>query len=43
MYFSLMTIVTVGYGDISPCNTLERSLQTLLMLVGVTYYIFTQG
>jgi Ion channel len=43
LYYCLTVIVTVGYGDLKPANPYERGLQTLLMLTGVTYYIFTQG
>ncbi len=42
-YFTVATIVTVGYGDISPANTLERSYVVFLMLIGVVSFSFTTG
>ena len=33
-YYSIVTIVTVGYGDIIPQNTTERIFSSLLILVG---------
>jgi len=37
MYFSLTTLTTVGYGDISPAIPLNRSLANLEALVGQLY------
>ena len=37
MYFSLTTLTTVGYGDISPINTVARSLSNLESLIGQLY------
>ncbi len=42
-YFTVATIVSVGYGDISPANTLERSYVVFLMLIGVVSFSFTTG
>jgi hypothetical protein len=42
-YFTVATIVTVGYGDISPANTLERCYVVILMLIGVVSFSFTTG
>ncbi len=39
----MATIVTVGYGDISPANTLERFYVVFLMLIGVVSFSFTTG
>ena len=43
LYFTLTAITTVGYGDITTTNGLERVVCTVLMFVGVSYYLFTQG
>ena len=43
MYFTVTTIVTVGYGDISANNTGERLFCILLMLVGVVAFSFVTG
>ena len=37
MYFSLTTLTTVGYGDITPVNEYARSLANLESLVGQLY------
>jgi hypothetical protein len=37
MYFSLVTLTTVGYGDITPVLPLARSLTTMEALVGQLY------
>jgi hypothetical protein len=34
MYFSLSTLTTAGYGDITPVNSLARSLSNLESLTG---------
>lgn len=43
IYFTVTTIVTVGYGDISPKNTPERCFVIILMLIGVMSFSFTTG
>ena len=40
LYFTVTTIVTVGYGDITPYNNHERSFVIFLMLVGVISFSF---
>jgi len=35
--------VTVGYGDMSCGNALEKSIACLLMFIGVFFYSFTIG
>ena len=37
MYFSLTTITTTGYGDITPVNAAARSLTNLEALIGQLY------
>ncbi len=37
LYFSLVTITTVGYGDMAPISTFARSLSTMEALVGQIY------
>jgi CRP-like cAMP-binding protein len=40
IYFIMYTILTIGYGDISPVNSIERFFVILIMLVGVLLYSF---
>lgn len=42
-YWITQTVVTVGYGDITAVNTIERSLACVYMFVGVFFYSFTIG
>jgi hypothetical protein len=37
IYFSFVTLTTVGYGDMAPIHPLTRSLATLEALVGQLY------
>jgi hypothetical protein len=41
VYFSLVTITTLGYGDIVPKTSLARSLATLEAVVGQLYLVTT--
>ena len=41
VYFSLVTITTLGYGDIVPKTSLARSLTTLEAVVGQLYLVTT--
>ena len=43
LYWSLVTMVTVGYGDIVPQNNLEKVFCILTMLIGFTIFGFTLG
>lgn len=43
LYFTVTTIVTVGYGDIVPENSAEKCYVIFLMLVGVVAFSFTTG
>jgi Ion channel len=39
-YFTVTTIVTVGYGDVTPKNDGERIFCVILMLIGVISFSF---
>lgn len=38
LYFSVYTITTIGYGDVAPVNTGERTTTILLMLFGAAMF-----
>lgn len=38
VYFSVTTLFTVGYGDIRPCNTYERVVVIIFLIVGCLIY-----
>jgi multisubunit Na+/H+ antiporter MnhC subunit len=42
-YFTVTTLVTVGYGDITAKNQSERIMSMFLMLIGVVTFSFTTG
>ena len=42
-YWTITTITTVGYGDITGTNTLERLFSSLIILIGVVAFSFVQG
>jgi hypothetical protein len=42
-YFTVTTIVTVGYGDIHAYNTGERFVSIFLMIIGVISFSFAAG
>jgi len=42
-YFSVMTMSTIGYGDISPVTSAERIVCSLMMLVGAGIYAYVVG
>lgn len=42
-YYTVTTISTVGYGDISGNNTLERLICIMLMIMGVFFFSFSSG
>jgi len=42
-YFTVTTVATVGYGDITPVNTNERVFCIVLMVVGVSSFTFVSG
>jgi hypothetical protein len=43
LYFTVTTIVTVGYGDIAAHNSHEKWFCIFLMLIGVMSFSFTTG
>lgn len=43
IYFTVTTMTTVGYGDISATNTYERLFCIVLMFVGVSCFTFISG
>ena len=43
MYYTVTTITTVGYGDISATDSNERLLAILIMIVGVISFSFATG
>jgi len=43
LYFAVTTITTVGYGDISGQNIIERIVSIILMLIGVLSFSFATG
>lgn len=43
VYFTVTTIMTVGYGDITAYNTGERAFCIILMLIGVVSFSYTTG
>ena len=43
MYWTVTTLTTVGYGDITPDNDFERGICICVMLGGVFFYSYTVG
>jgi len=43
LYFTAMTVSTVGYGDVSSNNTWERIYCIILMIIGVIAFTFVSG
>lgn len=42
-YFTVTTITTVGYGDISGFNIIEKVMCIFLMLAGTFFFAFASG
>ena len=42
-YFTTTTILTVGYGDITPISITEKILCIFLMIIGVVSFSFATG
>ena len=43
LYWSVATVLTVGYGDIHAQTNPERLISVLWMMIGVGFYSFTIG
>ena len=43
LYWTVTTITTVGYGDISATNTPERIVACIIMVIGVIAFSFSTG
>ena len=43
IYWSIQTITTVGFGDLTGVNNYERLFSALIMLVGVILFNVSQG
>jgi hypothetical protein len=43
VYFTVTTMTTVGYGDMSANTTIERCFCVFLMIVGVVVFTFISG
>ena len=43
MYFSVTTVLTVGYGDITANNAMEKIFCIVLMVIGVLLFSFATG
>ena len=43
VYFTVTTFTTVGYGDYSPKNTVERGLGIISMIIGVVAFSYATG
>lgn len=42
-YWSFQTITTIGYGDISAGNNIERYVAIAAMIIGTGFYSYTIG
>jgi hypothetical protein len=43
LYFTVTTVATVGYGDVTPVNSVERIYCVMLMLTGVLLVTYVSG
>jgi len=43
LYFMVVTVSTIGYGDLLPANSIERIIISLLTIIGIFVYSFTVG
>lgn len=43
LYFVSTTITTVGYGDITPVNKVERIFSIIMLFTGVMTFSFASG
>jgi voltage-gated potassium channel len=42
-YFTIVTLTTVGYGDVTPETDYQRAVVALFVLIGVTIFVTTMG
>jgi voltage-gated potassium channel len=42
-YFTMTTLTTVGYGDITPTNSVERIVSIFIMIIGVSFFLILVG
>ena len=42
-YFALTTLSTVGYGDLTPSNNLEKVVGIIIMILGIAFFSFIMG
>lgn len=40
LYFSIVTITTLGYGDITPLSIIAKIASSLEVIIGITYAVF---
>jgi len=40
LYFSIVTITTLGYGDITPLSIIAKIASSLEVILGITYAVF---
>jgi hypothetical protein len=43
LYWTITTMTTVGYGDITPNRTIEYAMASVIMLIGASLYAFIIG
>lgn len=43
LYWSMSTLTTVGYGDVTPGNANEKIMSMVGMVVGVTVFAYFMG
>jgi hypothetical protein len=43
MYWAITTLTTVGYGDISGTNDIERGYASVVMIIGIMVYSYIIG
>jgi hypothetical protein len=39
-YYALTTLSTIGYGDYSPVSVKEKSVMSVILMVGITLFSF---
>lgn len=41
LYFTIVTMITIGYGDISPKTTIEMQVSIVVMMISCGVYAYT--